>query len=132
MARLPLITSKDQLAPEHHPIADAIIASRGSLQGPFSIVLHSPELAERMAHLGAYVRFEGSLDMRARVLAAMTVAREFEAAYVWGAQTGAARQRGVAETTIAGDSGRPLRWRAAHGSGRDRIHSYPAAPASGQ
>jgi 4-carboxymuconolactone decarboxylase len=101
MARLPLITSKDQLAPEHHPIADAIIESRGSLQGPFSVVLHSPELAERMAHLGAYVRFEGSLDMRVRVLAAMTVAREFEAAYVWGAQTGIARQRGVAETTIA-------------------------------
>jgi len=101
MARLPLITSKDQLAPEHHPIADAIISSRGSLQGPFSIFLHSPELAERMAHLGAYVRFEGSLDMRVRVLAAMTVAREFEAAYVWGAQTGAARQRNVPETTIA-------------------------------
>jgi 4-carboxymuconolactone decarboxylase len=101
MARLPLITSKDQLAPEHHPVAEDIIASRGSLQGPFSLFLHSPELAGRMAHLGAYVRFEGSLDMRVRVLAAMTVAREFEAAYVWGAQTGAARQRSVPESTIA-------------------------------
>ncbi len=100
MARLPLITSKDQLAPEHHPIADAIIESRGSLQGPFSIFLHSPELAERMAHLGAYVRFEGSLDMRVRVLAAMTVAREYEAMYVWGAQSGGARRLGVAEATI--------------------------------
>jgi 4-carboxymuconolactone decarboxylase len=39
--------------------------------------------------------------MRVRVLAAMTVAREFDAAYVWGAQTGAARQRNVPETTIA-------------------------------
>ena len=29
--------------------------------------LHSPELAGRLAHLGAYVRFEGSLDMRVRV-----------------------------------------------------------------
>src|SRR5271155_4170961 len=100
MARLPLITSKDQIAPEHHPIADAIIESRGGLQGPFSIFLHSPELAGRMAHLGAYVRFEGSLDMRARVLAAMTVAREFEAVYVWGAQTGSARRQGVPEGTI--------------------------------
>ena len=41
--------------------------------------LHSPELAGRVAHLGALVRFDGSLDMRVRVLAAMTVAREFEA-----------------------------------------------------
>jgi 4-carboxymuconolactone decarboxylase len=47
------------------------------------------------------VRFEGSLDMRARVLAAMTVAREFEAVYVWGAQTGGARRLGVPEATIA-------------------------------
>lgn len=100
MARLTPITSKDQVDPKDHAIVDAIIGSRGALQGPFSIFLHSPELAGRTAHLGAYVRFEGSLDMRVRVLAAMTVAREFEAAYVWGAQTNAARQRGVSEETI--------------------------------
>ncbi|MBV8400333.1 MAG: hypothetical protein JOZ17_16565 [Acetobacteraceae bacterium] len=38
--------------------------------------------------------------MRVRVLAAMTVAREFEAVYVWGAQTGGARRLAVPETTI--------------------------------
>ena len=38
--------------------------------------------------------------MRVRVLAAMTVAREFEAVYVWGAQTGGARRLGVPEETI--------------------------------
>jgi 4-carboxymuconolactone decarboxylase len=35
-----------------------------------------------------------------RVLAAMTAAREFEAMYVWGAQTGGARRQGVPEATI--------------------------------
>lgn len=100
MARLTPITSKDQLAPEHHYIADSIIESRGALQGPFIAFLHSPEIAERVAHLGAYVRFEGSLDFRVRVLAAMTVAREFEAAYVWGAQTNSARRQEVPESTI--------------------------------
>lgn len=101
MARLPSITGKDQVPAEHHAIFDAIVASRGAVQGPFTMFLHSPELAGRVAHLGAYVRFEGSLDMRVRVLAAMAVAREFEAAYVWGAQTGGARRLGVPETTIA-------------------------------
>ncbi len=101
MARLPLINSKDQLAPKDHAIADDIIGSRGSLHGPFSVFLHSPELAGRIAHLGAYVRFEGTLDFRVRVLAAMTVAREFDAEYVWGAQTGSARRQNVPETTIA-------------------------------
>ena len=101
MARLPSITSKEQVAAKDHAAFDAIVASRGAVQGPFTMFLNSPELAGRAAHLGAYVRFEGSLDMRVRVLAAMTVAREYEALYVWGAQTGGARRLGVPETTIA-------------------------------
>lgn len=100
MARLTPITSKDQVAAQDHPIVDAIVESRGALQGPFTMLLHCPELAGRLAHLGAFVRFEGSLDMRVRVLAAMVTAREFDAVYVWGAQTGSARRQGVPETTI--------------------------------
>ena len=100
MARLTPITSKDQVAPEAHAIVDGILKSRGALQGPFSMFLHAPELAGRVAHLGAYVRFEGGLDMRVRVLAAMTVAREFDAQYVWGAQAGSARRQNVPESTI--------------------------------
>ena len=100
MARLPLITSKERVPEKDRAIVDSIVASRGALQGPFTMFLHCPELAGRLAHLGAFVRFEGSLDMRVRVLAAMTAAREFEAVYVWGAQTGGARRLGVPETTI--------------------------------
>src|SRR5262245_16627523 len=100
MARLTPITRKDQVAAKDHATVDAIVGSRGALQGPFTMFLHCPELAGRVAHLGAFVRFEGSLDMRVRVLAAMTAAREFDAEYVWGAQTGGARRLGVPETTI--------------------------------
>src|SRR3984893_10471898 len=100
MARLPHITSKDQVDEKHHAAFDSIVSSRAAVQGPFLMFMHSPEVAERVGHLGAYVRFEGSLDMRVRVLAAMTVAREFHAMYVWGAQTGGARRLGVPEETI--------------------------------
>ena len=100
MARLTPITSKDQVAAKDHATVDAIVKSRGALQGPFTMFLHCPELAGRLAHLGAFVRFEGALDMRVRVLAAMTVARELDAVYVWGAQTGSARRQGVPEATI--------------------------------
>src|SRR6266850_2378076 len=92
MARLALITSKD------HAAVDSIVKSRGALHGPFTVFLHCPELAGRLAHLGAFVRFEGSLDKRVRVLAAMTVARELDAVYVWGAQTSGARKLDVPET----------------------------------
>lgn len=100
MARLSKITGKEQVPAQHHTIVDAITQSRGAIQGPFTMFLHCPELAGRVAHLGAFVRFEGSLDMRVRVLAAMTVARELEAVYVWGAQTGGARRLGLPEPTI--------------------------------
>lgn len=100
MARLTPITNKSQVAAKDHAVFDSIVQSRGAVQGPFTMFLHCPELAERLAHLGAFVRFEGSLDMRVRVLAAMTVARELEAVYVWGAQTGGARKLSVPESTI--------------------------------
>lgn len=100
MARLKSITGKNQVPAEHHPIVDAIVKSRGAVQGPFTMLLHCPPLAGHVMNLGAYVRFEGKLDHRVRVLAAMTVAREFEAVYVWGAQTGQARRQGVPEATI--------------------------------
>ena len=101
MARLTPITSKEQVPAKHQTIVDSIVVSRGALQGPFTMFLHCPELAGRVAHLGAFVRFEGALDMRVRVLAAMTVARELDALYVWGAQTGAARRLDVPDSTIA-------------------------------
>jgi 4-carboxymuconolactone decarboxylase len=101
MARLKRITSKNDVPAGHHAIVDAIVQSRGAAQGPFTMLLHCPPLAERVMRLGAYVRFEGKLDHRVRVLAAMTAARELDAVYVWGAQTGQARKQGVPEATIA-------------------------------
>jgi hypothetical protein len=64
MARLPTITGKDQLAAKDYPIFDDIVASRDAVRGPFTMFLQTPELASHVAHLGAYARSEGSLDMR--------------------------------------------------------------------
>ena len=101
MARLTSITSKEQLAPQDQAIADEVTKSRGGIQGPFTMLLHAPKLAHHLVNVGGYIRFEGSLDHRVRVLAAMVAAREFEAVYVWGAQTGSARRQGVPDSTIA-------------------------------
>ena len=100
MARLKPITGKEQVPAEHHAIVDGVIKSRGAVQGPFTMFLHCPPLAEHLTHIGGYIRFEGKLDKRVRVLAAMVVAREFDAVYVWGAQSGSARRQGVPEETI--------------------------------
>ena len=100
MARLASLTSKEQVRPEDQAVVDAITKSRGGVHGPFTMFLHCPKLAEHLVNTGGYVRFEGKLDHRVRVLAAMVVAREFEAMYVWGAQTGSARRQNVPESTI--------------------------------
>ena len=100
MARLAAIKSKDQVPAEHHRVFDAVVKSRGAVQGPFTMLMHCPPLAEHFVNIGGYIRFEGKLDHRVRVLAAMTVAREFDAMYIWGAQTGQARKQNVPESTI--------------------------------
>jgi alkylhydroperoxidase family enzyme len=100
MARLPSITRKDQVPAQYHDVFDGITQSRGSVHGPFTMLMHCPPLANHVMPLGAYVRFEGELDKRVRVLAAMTVAREYDTMYVWGAQTGSARKQNVPESTI--------------------------------
>ena len=100
MARLPTITGKKDVPEKYQPIIDSVIKSRGGVHGPFTMLMHCPPLAEHFVNLGGYVRFEGELDKRVRVLAAMTVAREFDAVYIWGAQTGTARKLEVAEEII--------------------------------
>ena len=101
MARLEAITTKEQVPAEHHAVFDSVVESRGGVKGPFTMLMHCPPLAQHFVELGGYIRFEGKLDHRVRVLAAMTVAREFDAVYIWGAQTGQARNQGVAESTIS-------------------------------
>ena len=101
MARLQSITRKEQVPQEHHAVFDAVVKSRGGVHGPFTMLMHCPPLAQHFVNIGGYIRFEGKLDHRVRVLAAMTVAREFDAVYIWGAQTAQARKRGVSESTIS-------------------------------
>jgi len=45
MARLPPITSKDQVPAKDHAVFDSIVASRGAVQGPFTMFLHTPEIS---------------------------------------------------------------------------------------
>ncbi|MEX0827845.1 MAG: SDR family NAD(P)-dependent oxidoreductase, partial [Haliea sp.] len=63
-------------------------------------LLHSPELAERTAHLGSYVRFESSLDDKVIELAALASARELECKHEWAAHINHAQKAGIPLATI--------------------------------
>ena len=100
MVRLPEITSKEDLPEEAQHIFDVIAQSRGGVRGPFALLLHSPEVAQRVAHLGTYVRFESVLSPVDRELAILTTARECDCEYQWSGHTRLARQAGVREEAI--------------------------------
>jgi len=72
----------------------------GNVRGPFSMLLHSPKLAERMLPLVTFFRDESIVEPTLRSVAILTAVREREAAYVWAAQVGAARRNGVREEVI--------------------------------
>lgn len=100
MPRIAPITGKSDVPAEHHGVVDAVVAVFGNVRGPFSVLLHSPKLAERMLGLVTFFRDESVVEPRLRSLAILTAVREREAAYVWAAQVGAARRAGVREDAI--------------------------------
>ena len=100
MARVHVYKTPDELTGEARRIAEKIVDTRKSLEGPFSVWMHAPEWAERVAHLGTMIRWEGTLPLRTRTLAALVVGRHFQAQYVWGIQGVIGAERGVPRTTI--------------------------------
>lgn len=100
MARVPVLKSTDELTGEARRIAEKIVDTRKSLEGPFSVWMHAPAWAERVAHLGTLVRWEGTLELRTRTLAALVTGRHFQAQYVWGIQGVIAAERDIPRSTI--------------------------------
>ncbi|MGH7039794.1 MAG: carboxymuconolactone decarboxylase family protein [Stellaceae bacterium] len=100
MPRIPPVGGKTDVAAEHQDAVDAVLKVFGQVRGPFSILLHSPELAERVLPFVTFFREKSVVEPRPRSLAILAAVREREAAYVWAAQVGAARRNGVPETTI--------------------------------
>src|SRR5580704_6991302 len=100
MARVPVLQSPEELTGEARAIAEKIVVTCKSLEGPFSVWMHAPEWAERVAHLGTLVRWEGTLELRLRTLAALVVGRHFQAQYVWGIQGVIGAERNVPRSTI--------------------------------
>ena len=100
MSRIKLITEREDLHSEDHHIFNQIVGTRGRISGPFSVLLHSPEIAERSAHLGSYIRFESVLSNEVREIAIITVAREMNCAYEWAYHVEIAEESGVPKEVI--------------------------------
>jgi 4-carboxymuconolactone decarboxylase len=100
MPRLTPITGKSEVPAEHHGVVDAVVKVFGNVRGPFSMLLHSPKLAERLLPLVTFFRDESVVAMPLRFIAVLTAVREREAAYPWAAQVNLARRNGIRDEVI--------------------------------
>jgi 4-carboxymuconolactone decarboxylase len=95
--RLPKLTD---LSPRQQEISDRITSRRGGTRGPFLVWLRSPEMCEKVEALGAFCRFESSLDPRLRELSLLIAARHWDAQYSWNAHVGKAADLGMSRESL--------------------------------
>ena len=101
MARIPLVT-RDQIVEKEKATYDAFMLSRANRPniGPYSLLLHMPEMAQRLEALRTYLRDEASLPQKLQELVMISVAREMSCAFIWYAHAAAARQAGVRDDIV--------------------------------
>jgi 4-carboxymuconolactone decarboxylase len=98
--RLPMPAPSD-MSPAQREAADALIAGpRKGVYGPFLPLLRSPQLLDRVAKVGEYLRFESVLDARIREFATCVAARHVSNQFEWLMHAPLAVKAGVAEAAI--------------------------------
>jgi 4-carboxymuconolactone decarboxylase len=100
MTRIKAIRGKSDLAAEYHHVFDGVLETFGQVRGPFSMLLHSPKLAERLLPLVHFFRSGTTVEGKDLSLAILVAARAREGAYVWSRQVDLARRNGVREEVI--------------------------------
>src|SRR5437762_14227746 len=96
MARIPLVT-RDQVADTDKPAYDAFMASRQGRPnvGPYTLLLHMPEMAQKLEALRLCLRDEASLSQKLQEVVMISAAREVRCGFIWYAHAAAARTAGV-------------------------------------
>ena len=96
MARIPLVT-REQIRDDEKSAYDAFMQGRANRPnvGPYSLLLHMPEMAQKLETLRLYIRAEASVPAKLQEIVMITVAREMNCAFIWYAHAAAARQAGV-------------------------------------
>ena len=100
MPRLTPITKREQVSGDGLIAFDAIIESRGSINGPQSMHMYAPEIARWSTALNDALRFSSKLSDHDTELAIITAAREMDCEYVWASHATAALKAGVRPAAI--------------------------------
>jgi 4-carboxymuconolactone decarboxylase len=97
--RLAIARREDMPADRQH-FYDRIVRSRGTVSGPFSVLLNSPDVAARVAHVGEAILFNTVLSPAVSTLTILLAAHAFDCDYVWAVCLPHARRAGVPQALI--------------------------------
>lgn len=93
--------SYDQMTPEQKALADSILSGpRTSLDGPFNVLLRSPEMGDLAQKFGAQMRYHSSLPPRLNEFVILITARHWTAQFEWQAHRKYALAAGLSAAVI--------------------------------
>lgn len=85
-----------ELTPQQKAMVEHLLSGeRGGLNGPFNVLLRSPEMGDAAQKLGAQLRFHSEIPPKLRELAIIITARYWNSQYEWYAHHRLALQAGV-------------------------------------
>lgn len=93
--RLGPIPEDQMTVAQKQAVAAVLTGPRGHMGGPFSALLRSPELMNRVQKVGEYLRFQCPLDKRLGEFAAIIAARHWSQQFEWWAHYRQALEAGL-------------------------------------
>lgn len=91
----------DRMTPAQKVMTDHLLSGeRGGMNGPFNVLLRSPEMGDAVQKLGAQVRFHSSLPARLNEFAIVITGRFWNAQYEWYAHKRLALQAGLSPAIV--------------------------------
>ena len=86
----------ETLTPAQLTMVESVMTGqRGSMQGPYNVLLRSPELGNLAQQFGAHTRYHSSLPLVLNELAILLVARFWSSQFVWWAHKRIALDAGL-------------------------------------
>ena len=86
----------EEMTPAQRTMLEHLLAGpRGGANGPFNVLLRSPEIGDLAQEFGASTRFKSSLPQRLYELAILVTARHWTSQFEWQAHHRAALQAGL-------------------------------------
>jgi 4-carboxymuconolactone decarboxylase len=95
------LPTPDEMTPAQRAIHDAVLRTRGNVQGPFLAWLLSPGLADPAQQLGAFCRYGTSLSLEESELLILLVAARYDCAGEQQIHEPIARKAGLADEVVA-------------------------------